>query len=226
MGDLDGIDGCTVNIGAWQMWHGDFESGRRTLRGLRGDAAHRHRLAAGLWRGYGDIWEGQLERAVRELTAARGLALQLALPEYVAHAEQLLAEAYWLSGDPDKARRSINAALDRLSTIDAATLTAEVLALSARLHAERHEREAALADADAAEELAIKSAIAGYSLVAWHLSVTYRLLGDLSAALRFAEEAARAFGEDAMQMDADAAERWSLLPWHREIIAFLSGRTD
>jgi hypothetical protein len=223
-GDLNGVDSCIVNIGAWQMWHGDFEGGRQTLSGLRRDAGQIHTLSAGLWKGYGDIWEGHVGRAVRGLTAARDSALQLALPEYVAHAEQLLAEAYRLGGDAHKARRSINSALAKLAAIDAATLTAEVLALSARIHAESGERAAALADADAAEELAIHNAITGYSLVAWHLSITYRLLGDDAAARRFAEEAARAFGEDAMQMDADAAECWSLLPWHREVIAFLSGR--
>jgi len=40
----------------------------------------------------------------------------------------------------------------------------------------------------------------------------------------FAEAAARAFVEGAMRMDADLAEAYSSLPWHRHTVAYLSGR--
>jgi len=224
VGDADGIDNCIVTIGAWQMWRGDFEAGRRTLAELRTDARKIHTVSAGLFRGYGEMWEGRLESAVRELSPARELAARLNLPRYVAHAEELLAETYRLAGDPIQARRSLDAALDKIPTVDAPTLLVDALALSARLYAESGAWEAARADASAAEEAATRHAMQGYSLIAWHLSVAHALTGDNASAVRLAQESARAFVADALHMDAEAAECWSRLPWHREAIAFLWGR--
>jgi predicted ATPase/DNA-binding SARP family transcriptional activator len=224
VGSADGIDTCIVIIGTLQMWRGDFEAGRRTLAELRTDARKIHIVSACIFRGYGDMWEGRLESAERELSAARELAARLNLPRYVAHANQLLAETYRLAGDPVRARRSLDAALDKLPAGDAAILLVDALALSARLHAESGNREAAQTDASAAEELAMRHTMQGFSLIAWHLSVAYSLLGDAASAERLARESARAFVDDALHMDAEAAECWSRLPWHREAIAFLSAR--
>ena len=224
VGDAAGIDNAVLIIGSSQMWRGDFEAGRRTLAQLRSDARQIHTLSAAIFRGYGEIWEGRLENAERELSAARGMATRLNLPQYVAHAEQLLAETYRLTGDAQQARRSLDAALDRLSTIDQPTLLADTLALSARLHAESGDSDAARADASAVGKLATRHTISGYSLIAWHLSVAHARMGDAASAVRLAEESARAFVDDALQMDPEAVECWSRLPWHREAIAFLSGR--
>jgi predicted ATPase/DNA-binding SARP family transcriptional activator len=221
IGDAAGIDNCIVMIGTGQIWRGQFEAGRRTLAELRSDARQIHTLSASIFRGYGEMWEGRLESAERELSAARNLAARLNLPRYVAQAEELLAEAYLLAGDAKLARRSLDAALEKLPTVDTPTLRADSLALSARLHAKSGDWEAARAEAGATEELAARHSIQGYSLIAWHLSVAHALMGDAASALRMAQESARAFTEDALHMDAEAAECWSRLPWHRDVIAFL-----
>ena len=224
VGDADGVDTCIVMIGSWQMWRGDFEAGRRTLSELRSDAREIHALSAGIFRGYGEMWEGRLESADRELSAALGVAARLNLPQYVAHAEELLAETYRLGGDAKRARRSLDAAFAALARIDQPTLLCDARALSARLYAESGDREAARAEAVAAEGLASRHAVQGYSLISWHLAVAHALVGDSASAMRLAGESARAFVDDALHMDAEAAECWSRLPWHREAIAFLAGR--
>ena len=49
-------------------------------------------------------------------------------------------------------------------------------------------------------------------------------MNDTSAAQRFAELAARAFVDEALRMDADLAEAYSQLAWHRETFAYLNAR--
>ena len=225
VGDPAGIDSGILNLAAWQSFCGDFDAVRQTLSQLRTGARPIHALLATGLLGYADMWEGRLESAVAKLRGARDVAKRLKLPRYVALAELWLAEAYRLSGNAREARRSIDAAARNLSTLEEPDTIADVRALSARLYATRDDRDAALADARATEELAARQPIPGYAFVAWHLAVAYALIGDGEAADRCAAEAARAFMQDALQMSPDAIEHWSRLPWHREIIAFLSGRS-
>jgi len=224
VGDQAGIDGGILNVAAWQSFCGDFEAVRQTLSELRAGARPLHALFATGILGYADMWEGRLKSAIAKLCSARDEAKRLKLPRYVALASLWLAEAYRLNGDAKKARRSIDVAADNLAAFEEPDTIADVRALSARLYATQGNRDAALADAAAVEELAAAQTIPGFAFVAWHLAVAYALLGEGPASERCAAEAARAFTEDAMQMSPVAVEHWSRLPWHREIIAFLSGR--
>ena len=96
--------------------------------------------------------------------------------------------------------------------------------ISARLYAELGEIDAALAEARVVEEIVANHAVYGFSSIGWHLAVIYALSGEETTASHYAARAAKAFVDDAMGMNAAAAEFFSRLPWHRELFAFLGGR--
>lgn len=224
VGDTEGLDQAILNLGARQVWCGDFEGARRTLQALSANVLPAQRIRAGLIRGMVEMGQGRLKKAITELTAARREAFELNMPLRIAWADARLAEMWWLDGDPVEARRLLDETLARLATLEQPGLCAELHALSARVHSEQGDFDGARAQARASGDLTERCPVQDRSQAAWHLAVTYALAGDAETASRFAAESARAFAEDAMQMSADAAEFYSALPWHREVIAFLSGR--
>jgi hypothetical protein len=114
--------------------------------------------------------------------------------------------------------------LVQLAALEQPGSCAELRALSARLHAEQGDLDASLADARASRALMERYPIQDRSQAAWHLAVAYAHAGDDETASQLAAESARAFVEDALQLSAEAGEFYSALPWHQEVIAFLSGR--
>jgi DNA-binding SARP family transcriptional activator len=224
VGDTEGLCASVLNLSACQTLYGDFEGALRTLQTLgSGDLAAIHVIPA-LVRGYIEMRRGHLEKAVAELSSARQKASVLNMPLRVAQADASLAETLWLAGNAVESRRVLDAVLLQFAALEQPGASAELRALSARLHAEQGDLDASLADARASRTLMERYPIQDRSQAVWHLAVAYAYAGDDEAASRFAAESARAFVEDALQLSADAAEFYSALPWHQEVIAFLSGR--
>jgi hypothetical protein len=83
----------------------------------------------------------------------------------------------------------------------------------------------ARAHADVATTLSEHEPVQHFSEFAWLLSAAYAMMDDAVKAQRLAERAARAFVDEALRMDADLAEAYARLPWHRETMDFLNGRS-
>jgi DNA-binding SARP family transcriptional activator len=223
VGDTEGLAASVLNLSAWQALYGDFEGALRTLQTLSSDDAAIHVIPA-LIRGNIEMRRGHLEKAVAELSSARQKASVLNMPVRVAQADASLAETLWLAGDAVESRRVLDEVLVQLAALEQPGSCAELRALSARLHAEQGDLDASLADARASRALMERYPIQDRSQAAWHLAVAYAHAGDDETASQLAAESARAFVEDALQLSAEAGEFYSALPWHQEVIAFLSGR--
>jgi hypothetical protein len=127
-------------------------------------------------------------------------------------------------GRESEARGYLGDALRDFVLLDQRALTLEVRAVFARFSAGIGDVEAARTHAAEAATLAAAFPVQHFAEQAWHLAATYALLGDSDLARHFAESAAVAFVEAAMRMEADLAEAYSRLPWHRHTIAYLCGR--
>jgi hypothetical protein len=128
-------------------------------------------------------------------------------------------------GRDAEAREFLDEALTGLQLLEQRALTMETRALFARFSAGVGDFEAARTHASRAIALAEGFQIQHFAEQAWHLAAAHVLLGESARARHFAESAARAFVEGAMRMDADLAESYSRLPWHRHTIAYLCKRS-
>lgn len=224
VGDSDGLNGAILNLSARQAWYGDSEGALRTVRAIGENLSAENQVRAGSIRGIIGLRLGRLENAIAELSAARRMAAELRVFKHAARAGAYLSEALWVAGDFVQSRRLLDQTFAQLATLEQPGLCAETRAFSARLYAEQGDLESSLADARMSRDLMECYTIQDRGQASWHLAVAYALAGDDELAAQLAAESARAFVEDAMQLSADAAEFYSALPWHREAIAFLSGR--
>lgn len=224
--DTVGINDLLLNLTAVRVACGDYREARRLLEALQpaADRTHWVTLRATMCRGIIDMREGHFVRAARAFTTARKNAAKLGIALYVARSIAFLGEVRAMSGLADEARMLLDEAIARFVKLGQPALCAEARALSAHLYAGVGDAEAARAEALRAQQISESVPVQDYSQVAWHLAATNALLGDREAAIRFAEASARAFAEDALRMEADLAETYAHLPWHRYAFAYLAGR--
>jgi transcriptional regulator with AAA-type ATPase domain len=103
---------------------------------------------------------------------------------------------------------------------------AELQSLVARVCAELHDEPAARAAIAEAESIA--QALPPETVPTnlwWNLAAACALLGGAANdAERFAQIAARTFGDNALELSPEDAESYSRLPWHIDTFALLAGR--
>lgn len=224
VGDADGLNDAILNLCAQKVWYGDSEGTLRALQALGANAKATRQMKATTLRGVAAMRQGRLEEAVAELSAARRSAIELHLPMRACRIGLALAEALWLADDPVEARSALEETLSQLAAVEQPAFCAEVRAFSARLRAEQGDLDSSLADARASRDLLERYPVQDRSRLTWNLAFAYATAGDQKTASRLAAESARAFVDDALQLNAEAAELYCAMPWHREVIAFISGR--
>ncbi|HVS45496.1 MAG TPA: AAA family ATPase [Verrucomicrobiae bacterium] len=167
----------------------------------------------------------RMNEAEAYLIVARDLASRLETALYGARIASRYGEFCALTGRNAEARKHLEEAISVLKLLAQPSYAVEALVVLARLCAGTGDLEAARAHAAEAADLAERFPIQHFAEYAWHLAATYALLDDDDAAKRFAGIAARAFVDAGMRMGADLVELYCALPWHRDTIAYLSGRS-
>jgi DNA-binding SARP family transcriptional activator len=227
VGDSSGIRDSIFNLINMRTICGDLSGARALLGSLTPEMLQigwgAFRLA--LVRGVLELRCERFAEAAADLESAYAHAVELGTPHYVARAEGYLAELFARTGELGSARVRIDAAIAHMKALEQPGWLAELHALSAHLHATAGEFATARDDAAASEAIAATiEPLELYSEAAWHLTAAYALAGDDGAALGVGQTPARAFAQDALQMDSELAYTYACLPWNRHAVAFLAGR--
>ena len=226
IGDETGIADALVNLASVRGFCGDHRGAIELLGEL--DAKVRERpwvmLRVAVANAVFLLRDQRASDALVCLGEAMNLATDLGNALYTAHVHRLYGEVYSVLDDSANARPHFDDAITGLAHLNQSRLLAETLAVSARLFAWNGEPDQARRQAKAAANLAEKFPVEHFAETAWHLAATYAILRDDDSAQHFAGIAARAFVDEAMHMDADLAQAYSKLPWHRNVIDYLNGK--
>ncbi len=227
VGDVSGCAATIVNLATVRAFCGDDQRAEALFRELPDAATEKpwNAMRIMLTRAALAMRSNRLGDAERHLSAARKLTTRLKTQLYAAHVAARYGELCARTKRDEEARTFLDEALTGLLQLEQRALTMETRALFARFTAGVGDFDSARAHAAQAAALAEGFPIQHFAEHAWHLAAAHSLLGDDGLARHFAEVAARAFVDEAMRMDADMAEAYSHLPWHRHIIAYLSGRS-
>jgi DNA-binding SARP family transcriptional activator len=226
VGDVAGITESIVNLATVRGFCGDHDGAESLFKELPDQTVEQSGLGMRIryTRAAFAMRSARMSEAEKHLIAARDLATRLKNDLYVARTAALSGEFYARMGQNKKAQALLDEALAGLVLLEQRGLTMGTRAVFARFSAGVGDVDAARMHAAQAATLAEGFPIQHFAEYAWHLAATHALLGDAALAGHFAEAAARAFVEGAMRMDADLAEAYSSLPWHRHTVAYLSGR--
>jgi DNA-binding SARP family transcriptional activator/predicted ATPase len=227
VGDVAGVAASIVNLATVRGFCGDRDGAEALFKELPDQTIEQPGIALRIifTRAALAMRSGRMPEVENHLVAVRDLAARLKNELYAARVAALHGEFCARMGRNAEARRFLDEALTGLMLLEQRALTMEMRALFARFSAGVGDFDAARTHAAQAAALAEGFQIQHFAEQAWHLAATHALLGDSDLARNFAESAARAFVEGAMRMDADLAEAYSRLPWHRHAIAYLSDRS-
>ena len=178
----------------------------------------------GLVRGVLELRSERFDEAHRDFSASRERSLELKMPQYVARTGGYLGQLLARTGRLPEARAIIDESLEQLQSVGQAAWLAELMAISAHLYATAGDVDRARETIAACDAAAARTSLELYSETGWHLTAACSLIGDLDAARRFAEKAAKCFADDALQMDPELAATFARLPWNRHLVAYLAGR--
>ncbi|HEY5096278.1 MAG TPA: AAA family ATPase [Candidatus Eremiobacteraceae bacterium] len=227
VGDVAGVAASIVNLATVRGFCGDREGAEALFNELPDQTLEQPGIALRViyTRAALAMRSGCMSEVENHLVEVRDLATRLKNELYIARVAALHGEFCARMGRDAEARTFLDEALTGLQRLEQRALTMETRALFARFSAGVGDFAAARAHAAQAIALAEGFQIQHFAEQAWHLAAAHVLLGESARAWHFAESAARAFVEGAMRMDADLAESYSRLPWHRHTIEYLSDRS-
>jgi DNA-binding SARP family transcriptional activator len=226
-GDQLGAFEMRMNLAALRTWCGDHATALDQADAARATSPPTPwaTLRLALVDGVIALGQERFDDGEAVLLSARSVALSLGAELHVARSDGLRAEICARSGRGREALAILEATIAALTSLGQPARRAELLALSAHVHADAGDAPAARAAAEAAVDAMQQARPQGFSEAAWHLAAASALIGDDARAETFARRAAAAFAEDAQAMSADLIDTYARLPWHRYACDFLAGRT-
>jgi DNA-binding SARP family transcriptional activator len=224
VGDATGVANTIVNLASVRGFCGDHEGAEALLAGLTEEALALPYVAlmSSLNRACFALRSGDVAGAEPYLIASAELAARFKTVVLSARIALRYGEFCARSGRAAQALTAFEGALETFISLKEPALMIEAHALIAHLLAETGNFTAARTHADLGAALTNVHSIQHFAEFAWHLSAAYALIGDGPAAQRFAELAVQAFVGEALRMDADLAEAYSQLAWHRDAMDFLN----
>jgi len=227
VGDATGIANTLVNLASVRGFCGDHAGAEALLSELTEEASAQPYVAMvlALNRACFALRSGNIAGAESHLVTSTELAANLKIVLLSARIALRFGEFYARSGRPERALTHFEGALETFRSLDERALMIEAHAQIAHLCAGMGDVSVARAHADAATALAENEPVQHFAEFAWLLSAAHAMMDDSAKAQRFAERAAQAFVDEALRMDADLAEAYARLPWHRETMDFLNGRS-
>jgi DNA-binding SARP family transcriptional activator len=226
-GDEHGTFDMRMNLAAFRTWCGDHAAALVQVDAARATppATPWATLRMALIDGAIALGQERFDDAEAVLLSARSVAISLGAELHVARADGLRAEICARSGRSRQALVLLESTIAALASLGQPARRAELLALSAHVHADAGDAPAARAAAAAAVDAMQHSRPQGFSEAAWHLAAASALIGDDAGTETFARRAAAAFADDAQAMSADLIDNYARLPWHRYACDYLAGRT-
>jgi hypothetical protein len=227
VGDEHGAFDTRMNLAAFRTWCGDHAAAL-----VQADAARATSpptpwatLRLALIDGAIALGQERFGDAEAVLLSAREVAISLGAELHVARADAMRAEICARSGRSGEALGLLEPTIAALASLGQPARRAELLALSAHVHADAGDATAARDAVAAALDAMQLSSPQGFSEAAWHLAAASALTGDEAGADNFARRAAAAFADDAQAMSADLIDNYARLPWHRYACDYLAGRS-
>ena len=217
-----------LNLASSRGWLGDYNTAFRLLDEVEALELNQPYITFQLeaHRGSLALRAGDIDRAERPLLAAQQIARDLGYAAMSAHCAMYLAEVAARRNRLDEALVGFAAARTALHDLGFPGAVAELQSLVARVCAELHDEPAARAAIAEAESIA--QALPPETVPTnlwWNLAAACALLGGAANdAERFAQIAARTFGDNALELSPEDAESYSRLPWHIDTFALLAGR--
>jgi DNA-binding SARP family transcriptional activator len=224
IGDATGVANTLVNLASIRGFCGDHAGAEALLSSLTEEALAQPYVAllSTINRACFALRSGDVAGAEPHLVASTELAAKFKTVVLSARIALRFGEFYARTGSPDRAIASFAEALETFTSLDERALMIEAYARSAHLRATIGDADVARDHAGKAAALAENYPVQHFAEFAWLLSATYATLGDAPAARLFAERAALAFVDEALRMDADLAEAYAQLSWHRDTVDFLN----
>ena len=225
-GDEHGVFDMRMNLAAFRTWCGDHAAALVDVDAVRATPPPTPwaTLRLALIDGAIALGQERFDDAEAVLLSARLVAISLGAELHVARADGLRAEICARNGRSAQALALLEPTIAALASLGQPARRAELLALSAHVHADAGDAPAARDATIAAVDEMQHSRPQGFSEAAWHLAATSALIGDDAGAETFARRAAAAFADDAQSMSADLIDTYSRLPWHRYACDYLAGR--
>jgi DNA-binding SARP family transcriptional activator/predicted ATPase len=225
-GDEHGAFEMRMNLAAFRTWCGDHAAALTEVDAARAVPPQTPwaTLRLAFLDGVIALGQERFDDAEAVLLSARSIAVSLGAELHVARADGLRAEICARSGRGDQALALLEPTIVALASLGQPARRAELLALSAHVHADAGNAPAARDAVVAAVDAMQQSRPQGFSEAAWHLAAASALIGDDAGAEAFARRAAAAFADDAQSMGADLIDNYSRLPWHRYACDYLAGR--
>jgi DNA-binding SARP family transcriptional activator len=225
-GDQLGAFDMRMNLAALRTWCGDHATALELADAARATSPPTPwaTLRLALIDGVIALGQERFDDGEAVLLSARSVAISLGAELHVARADGLRAEICARSGRGEQALALLEPTIAALWSLGQPARRAELLALSAHVHADAGDATAARDAAVAAVDAMQHARPQGFSEAAWHLAAATALIGDDAGAETFARRAAAAFADDAQAMSADLIDNYARLPWHRYACDYLAGR--